>query len=47
MIWDLHMMVYFKMNILDEERNLSLQTYFQKFECFAQLYTKEKTRKVN
>ena len=41
------MVVYFKTNLLYEKRNLSPKNCFQTYECFSQLYTEVKARKVN
>ena len=45
--WNFHMVVCFKANLHYEKRNLSPKIYFQTYECFSQLYTEEKARKVN
>ena len=42
-----HMVVCFKANLHYEKRNLFPKIYFQTYECFSQLYTEGKARKVN
>ena len=44
--WNFHMVVCFKANLHYEKRNLSPKIYFQTYECFSQLYTEGKARKV-